>query len=215
MYEQQLNVMVLWSLRCRLWVFAAVVASSVITNVGWLLDLGPSFVLLETSVEVLDLRLKIVNLTHIYTLIEQVLPFDLIFIHYIAIRALSWRWVMASLGLLLCRELISLIFLLILLDLNLLLVVLAHDRHGVSVSREALLLRHYLILRCMLLSIKVATVVFNLTLWCSWLMFVISITPLLRVSLSVRFTFLRLYVLCRLLLRACVRYHFHLSLDLT
>jgi len=74
---------------------------------------------------------------------------------------------MASLRLLLGRELISLIFLLILLDLNLLLVVLAHDRHGVSVSREALLLRHYLILRCMLLSVKVATVVFNLTLWCS------------------------------------------------
>lgn len=120
---------------------------------------------------------------------------------------------MASLRLLL--ELISLIFLLILLDLNLLLVVLAHDRHSVSISWEALLLRPYLALvrRCFS---AVASVLFNLTLWCSCLMLIVSITPLyLRVSLSIRFTFLWLHMLLWLLLCACVLNHLHLSLDLT
>ena len=66
---------------------------------------------------------------------------------------------MPSLGLLLSGELISLIFLLILLDLNLLLVVLAHDRHGIPVSRETLLLRPHLVLLSMLLSaIKIAII---------------------------------------------------------
>jgi hypothetical protein len=121
---------------------------------------------------------------------------------------------MTSLRLLLWHELISLIFLLILLDLNLLLVVLAHDRHGISVTRETLLLWPNLILCCVLLAVVVAAVVFNLILWCSWLMFVISITPFLWMPLSVRFSFLWLYMLWLLLLRASVLHHLHLSLDL-
>ena len=42
-------------------------------------------------------------------------------------------------------------------------------------------------------------------------MLVLSIAPLLRVSLSVRFTFLWLHMLLWLLLGACVGHHLHLG----
>ena len=122
--EQQLNILVL-----RTWVLAGVAASRIVAHIRWLLPLGPSVVLFEAPIEVFDLGLKIVDLTHVYALVKKVLPLYLIVVHHVAVGALPRRRVVA---LRLLLVLVSLIFLLILLDLNLLLVVLAHYRHRVA-----------------------------------------------------------------------------------
>ena len=87
--KEQFEIVILCIVIISLSVYI-VVSSGVITYVVWLLATLCShfidiIILFEASIKVLDLCLQIIYLAHIHTLIKQMLSFNFVFVHNIAI----------------------------------------------------------------------------------------------------------------------------------
>lgn len=138
------------------------------------------------------------------------MSFYFIFVHHLSVL-LPWCWVMSYLSTLSIISRISLIsFLVVLLNLNLLLIILAHDAHLslTTMSRETL----FLAANGLLWIEVITSIVFNLTLLVARLI-VFSITSILWVSIRAWGFPLLLYVArLRFLLWSIVANHVHLSL---